>query len=349
MCGIVGQYNFGGTADPATAERDRSRVERMRDILAHRGPDDVGTWQSADGRVILGHRRLAIVDLSPAGHQPMSNEDGTVWITFNGEIYNHAEIRQRLRLDDRHTFRSRCDTEVIIHLYEERQLGAVDELDGQFAFGLWDGKRRLLHLVRDRMGKKPIYYMVTGGRLLFASEVKALLGHPDSARRLDFVALNQYLTFSNVPEPRTMFDGIRRLPAGHYLTCDEAGNVTVKRYWSSLDGPAWTAPTDAREVVPRVRELVKEAVKKRLMADVPVGAFLSGGIDSSTNVALMSRLVTTPLQTFTIEFTGFGPADNFHDVPYARRVASMFGCRHTEVQVTAAEAIEYLPQMVAQQ
>src|SRR5215470_3772107 len=156
MCGIVGQYNFGGTADPATAERDRSRVERMRDILAHRGPDDVGTWQSADGRVILGHRRLAIVDLSPAGHQPMSNEDGAVVITFNGEIYNHAELRSTLRLDDRHRFRSRSDTEVIVHLYEERGLDVVKALDGMFAFGLWDAARQRLVLARDRMGKKPL-------------------------------------------------------------------------------------------------------------------------------------------------------------------------------------------------
>ncbi len=346
MCGIVGQYNFGGTAD---GERDRARVLAMRDAIAHRGPDDAGLWQSADGRVVLGHRRLSIVDVSAAGHQPMSNEDGTVWITFNGEIYNHAELRKSLRLDDRHRFRSRTDTEVIIHLYEERQLAAVEAIDGMFAIGLWDAARGRLVLVRDRMGKKPIYYTVAAGRLLFASEVKALLAHPDVARRLDLAALNQYLTFSNVPEPRTMFEGIHKLPAGHHLACDSRGDVTVERYWSPLDGPAWTPPRDRDEAVARVRDLVTEAVRKRLMADVPVGAFLSGGVDSSTNVALMSRLVSTPLQTFTVEFTGFGPAENFHDVPYARQVASMFGCRHTEVQVTADEAIAYLPEMVRQQ
>src|SRR5262249_7745742 len=208
-------------------------------------------------------------------------------------IYNPAETRKRLRLDDRHTFRSRSDTEVIVHLYEDKQVGVIDELDGQFAFGLWDGTRRRLLLVRDRMGKKPLYYTVNDGRLLFASEVKALLGHPDVARRLDFVALNQYLTFSNVPEPRTMFEGIRKLPAGHYLTCDEAGTVTVERYWSPLDGNSWTVPADSREVIDRVRDLVHEAVRKRLMADVPVGALLSGGIDSSTNAPPMSRLVST--------------------------------------------------------
>lgn len=349
MCGIVGLYNFGGSTEASARDRDRSLVLEMRDAIKHRGPDDGGLWQSEDGRVVLGHRRLSIVDLSPAGHQPMSNEDGTVWITFNGEIYNHAELRESLRLDDRHKFRSRSDTEVIVHLYEERQAAVVEALDGMFAFGVWDAGRRRLVLARDRMGKKPVYYTVAGGRLLFASEIKALLGHPDVARRLDLVALNEYLTFSNVPEPKTLFEGIRKLPAGHTLVCDHSGNLTVSRYWSPLDGPPWTPPASRAEAAERVRGLVKQAVKKRLMADVPVGAFLSGGVDSSTNVALMSQLVSTPLQTFTVEFTGFGPAENFHDVPYARQVAARFGCNHTEVQVTAAEALAYVPEMVQNQ
>ncbi len=349
MCGIIGQYNFGGPSDVGAVGRERASVLRMRDSIAHRGPDDSGLWQSADGRVFLGHRRLSIVDLSAAGHQPMSNEDGSVWIAFNGEIYNHAELRRTLRLDERHRFRSQADTEVLVHLYEERQLGLLDAIDGMFAIGLWDSARERLLLARDRMGKKPIYYAVVAGRLLFASEVKALLEHPDVARRLDLAALNQYLTFSNVPEPRTLFEGIRKVPAGHALTCDRHGRIAVERYWSPLDGPEWRAPTDRREAVERVRGLVKDAVRKRLMADVPVGAFLSGGLDSSTNVALMSRLVSTPLQTFTVEFTGFGPAENFHDVPYARRVASMFGCQHAEVQVTASEALAYLTEMVQKQ
>ncbi len=347
MCGIVGLYNFGGAAEGSA--RDRALTLTMRDSIVHRGPDDGGLWQSDDGRVVFGHRRLSIVDVSAAGHQPMSNEDSSVWITFNGEIYNHAELRKTLRLDDRHKFRSRADTEVIIHLYEERQRGVVDVIDGMFAFGLWDQSRQRLMLARDRMGKKPVYYTVAAGRLLFASEIKALLAHPDVARRVDLVAMNEYLTFSNVPEPRTMFEGIRKLPAGHTLICDRHGNLTIERYWSPLDGPAWTPPASRGEAVEHVRALVKGAVKKRLMADVPVGAFLSGGVDSSTNVALMSQLVSTPLQTFTVEFTGFGPAENFHDVPYARQVASMFGCRHTEVQVTAAEAVAYVPEMVQHQ
>jgi asparagine synthase (glutamine-hydrolysing) len=349
MCGIVGQLRFGASAGSDVAERDRALVLAMRDEIVHRGPDDGGLWQSDDGRVVLGHRRLSIVDLSPAGHQPMSNEDGSVWITFNGEIYNHAELRAAFRLDDRHRFRSRSDTEVIVHLYEERQLGVVSALDGMFAFGLWDAARRRLVLARDRMGKKPVYYTVAAGRLLFASEIRSLVAHPDVARRLDLVAMNEYLTFSNVPEPRTMFEGIRKLPPGHTLVCDEHGSLTIERYWSPLDGPDWTPPTSRGAAVEQVRSLVKRAVRKRLMADVPVGAFLSGGVDSSTNVALMSQLVSTPLQTFTVEFTGFGAAENFHDVPYARQIASAFGCNHTEVQVTAADGLAYLRQMVAEQ
>lgn len=349
MCGIAGQYNFGGPVDGEIGEHDRACVERMCTTIAHRGPDDSGVWLSSDRRVVLGHRRLSIVDVSAAGHQPMTNEDGSVVITFNGEIYNHAELRRALRLDDRHEFRSRTDTEVLVHLYEERHLEMLRAIDGMFAFGVWDRTRRRLLLARDRMGKKPLYYTLVAGRLLFASELKALLGHPDVARRLDPVALNQYLTFSNVPEPRTMFEGIRKLPAGHLLTCNERGSVTIERYWSPLDGHSWTRPLSRGEAVERVRDLVKGAVRKRLMADVPVGAFLSGGVDSSTNVALMSRLVSTPLRTFTVEFTGFGPAENFHDVPYARKVASMFGCEHASVEIRADEVLAYVPEMVRTQ
>lgn len=346
MCGIVGSYNFGATPD---RDRDRARTLAMRDRIAHRGPDDGGLWQSEDGRVVLGHRRLSIVDLSAAGHQPMSNEDGSVWLTFNGEIYNHAAVRASLRLDDRHEFRSKTDTEVIVHLYEERQARLVEMIDGMFAFGIWDAARKRLVLARDRMGKKPVYYTVVAGRLLFASEIKALLEHSDVARRLDLVALNEYLTFSNVPEPHTLFEGIRKLPPAHTLVCDEHGRLTIERFWSPLDGPEWKPPANRAEAVEQTRVLVKEAVKKRMMADVPVGAFLSGGVDSSTNVALMSELVSTPLQTFTVDFTGFGSAENFHDVPYARQVAELFGTNHTEVPVTAAEALAYVPEMVTSQ
>jgi len=350
MCGIAGQFKFGSA--PASGEavaREVAHVETMRDRIAHRGPDDAGIWRSADGRVILAHRRLSIVDLSPAGHQPMSNEDGSVWLTFNGEIYNHAAIHRDLKLDERHQFRSRSDTEVMLHLYEERQLGMLDLLDGMFAFALWDEPRQRLVLARDRMGKKPLYYTVVGGRLLFASEIKAILAHPEVSRQLDLEALDAYLTFSNVPEPLTLFKGIRKLPAAHVMVCGKDGAFKIERYWSPLDAEPWPRRIAPREAVERVQHLLEEAVAKRLMADVPIGAFLSGGVDSSTNVALMSKLTSEPLRTFTVDFTGYGEAENFHDVPWARRVAEMFGCKHTEVPVTSAEALAYIPEMVVHQ
>jgi asparagine synthase (glutamine-hydrolysing) len=217
-----------------------------------------------------------------------------------------------------------------------------------FGLGLWDEPRRRMVLVRDRLGKKPVYYVVAGGRLIFASEIKALLRHPDVGRDVDLEALDQYLTFSSVPAPRTLFAGIRKLPPAHRLTCDARGEVTVSRYWSPLD-TVWPARVEPGEAAERVRGLLQSAVSKRLMSDVPVGCFLSGGLDSSTTVALMSALVDHPLRTFSVGFEGFGPAEGFRDLPHARRVAARFGCDHTEVTVTAADCEQYLPEMVREQ
>jgi asparagine synthase (glutamine-hydrolysing) len=345
MCGIVGVFSFA-----ANPERQLDECVRMRDAIKHRGPDDAGVWRSPDGRVVFGHRRLSIVDLSPAGHQPMANETESIWVTFNGEIYNHADYREGL-LAKGHTFRSHCDTEAILHLYEEHGSDVVHQLDGMFAFGVWDGPRERLLLVRDRLGKKPLYYRVANGRLIFASEIKALLAHAETPRDLDREALDLYLAFSAVPPPHSLFKGIRRLPAGHRLVCDKEGNVAIERYWSPLGDKPWPAPgaISEAEAIEGVRDRLLAAVKKRLMADVPVGAFLSGGVDSSANVALMSRLVTTPIQTYSLGFEGFGPEQNFHDLPYAREVAQLFKCDHHEVTVTAADCERILPELVVEQ
>ena len=340
MCGIVGIFNFGGTP-----RDDGEAVLRMRDAIKHRGPDDAGVYLSNDRRVALGHRRLSIVDLSPAGHQPMSNEDGTVWITFNGEIYNHESLRPGL-LEKGHTFRSHSDTEAIVHQYEEQGPECLQALDGMFALGIWDDARGRLTLARDRMGKKPLYYMLAGGKLLFGSEIKALLAHPDVSRDIDPEALNLYLTFGNVPPPYTLFAGIRKLPAGHRLIVDRLGNVNIERYWSPFGGPRWSEHADEAESVARVGDLLKSAVRKRLMSDVPIACLLSGGVDSSAIVGLMSALVTRPLQTYSVGFEGFGAEENFNDQPYARLVAKRFGCDHHEVNVTAAECRDYLPELV---
>ena len=322
----------------------------MRDAIKHRGPDDAGLWTSPDGRVVLGHRRLSIVDLSAAGHQPMPNETETVWLTFNGEIYNHAGFREDLQARG-HTFRSRTDTEAIIHLYEEHGTDVVTHLDGMFAFGLWDATRERLVLARDRLGKKPLYYRVANGRLIFGSEVKALLAHDETPRDLDPVGLDLYLAFSAVPAPHSLFAGIKKVPPGHRLICARDGAVTLERYWSALREPGHAFPraVDEAEAVAGVRARLERAVEKRLMADVPVGAFLSGGVDSSANVALMSRLVTTPIRTYSIGFQGFGADQNFHDLPYARDVAKRFGCDHHELTVDFDECQRILPELVVEQ
>lgn len=342
MCAIAGIYNYA-----ASTTDDRAIVSRMRDAMTHRGPDAAGLYQSPDRRVVLAHRRLSIVDLSPAGHQPMANEDETVWITFNGEIYNHVEQRARLA-DKGHVFKSRSDTEVIVHAYEESGLGCVAALDGMFAFALWDAGRRELSIVRDRLGKKPVYYANVGGRLVFASEIKALLQHPDIVRDIDPIALDCFLTFSNTPAPLTMFKNVFKLPAAHLLRCQADGTVRTERYWSPLSSSAWPA-SNGTEAAERVRELIDRSVAKRLMSDVPIGAFLSGGLDSSTNVALMSRLTRQPIQTFSVGFEGFGEAENFHDLPYARKIAREFGCEHEETTITVDDCRRSVPQLVWQQ
>src|SRR4051812_13377474 len=328
MCGIAGLYNFG-----SGARDERGAVQAMRDAMKPRGPDDAGLWASPDGRVVLAHRRLSIVDLSPAGHQPMANEDDTVWITFNGEIYNHMDLRPGLESKG-HRFRSRSDTEAIVHQYEEDGPECLQALDGMFALGIWDAARGRLMLARDRLGKKPLYYTVNGGRLLFASEIKGLLAHPDVARDIDVEGLNLYLTFGNVPAPHTLFAGIKKLPAAHRLICDRLGNLRIERYWSAVPDEPWPTNVDGDEAVARVRSLLEAAVKKRLMADVPVGCFLSGGVDSSANVALMSKLIDRPLQTYSVGFEGFGEPENFHALPFARLVAKRFNCDHHELSVT---------------
>jgi asparagine synthase (glutamine-hydrolysing) len=342
MCGIAGIFNFGSTPTD-----ERGIAARMRDAMTHRGPDDAGLYQSPDRRVVLAHRRLSIVDLSPAGHQPMANEDGTVWVTFNGEIYNHRERRAPL-LARGHTFQSSSDTEVIVHAYEESGLGCVSSLDGMFAFALWDARQRHLLLARDRLGKKPLYYTIVGGRLVFASEIKALLRHPDVRRDIDPIALDAFLTFSHTPAPLTLFKQVFKLPAAHLLRCQSDGTVRTERYWSPLDGEAWPAANGAASVA-RVRALLEQSVAKRMMSDVPIGAFLSGGLDSSTNVALMSRLSSRPVRTISIGFEGFGQKENFHDLPYARAVARLYGCDHEETTITADDCQRILPQLVWQQ
>jgi len=329
MCGICGIVNYEGM--PVAPEVLRG----MTASLAHRGPDGDGTYfHSGNGSrsgpaVGLGHRRLAVIDLSPNANQPMPNHDETLWLVFNGEIYNFRELRASLQARGR-AFRSHSDTEVILHLYEELGDRCVNELDGMFAFALWDGRRRRLFLARDRMGKKPLYYAWTGSTLVFASEVKAILRHPAISTKLSLEAIPHYFTFGYPPPGRTFYRAIAQLPPAHTMTVEADGRVELRCYWELTFPRAPRRHPPWPEAVAQVRALLAEAVRKRLVADVPLGAFLSGGVDSSIVVGLMSRLMDQRVRTFSLGFAG---EPGFDETRYARLVAQQFGTEHTEFVV----------------
>lgn len=337
MCGIVGIYGRDGSPTPLET------LLGMRDRMVHRGPDDAGHWRNARGDVALGHRRLSIVDLSPAGRQPMGNEDETIQVTFGGEIYNHEQLRSDLERRG-HKFRSRCDTEVLVHLYEEYGEDMVGHLIGMFAFAIWDAPRQRLLLARDRLGIKPLYWLDDGSRFAFASEIKGLL--PVLKRHeIDPTALSHYLTFVAVPPPLTLFAGVFKLAPATTMVVDRHGPREPVRYWDPLlnrpdfDGEAvdWEA---------EVRFRLERSVDRRLMSDVPVGVFLSGGVDSSTNVALMSRLVDEPINTFSI---GFHDGEENNEFGWARSVAERFGTNHHETQIGADDLQRFMPELVYHQ
>ncbi len=329
MCGICGVV--GATPEERIA---RFVVERMRDTMVHRGPDDHGIYLGPG--VGLGHRRLSIIDLRPEGRQPMANEDGSVRIVFNGEFYNFAEHRQWL-IERGHHFRSLTDTEVILHLYEELGEKCVERMRGMFAFAIWDERRRRLFMARDRLGQKPLFYACDGRRLLFASEPKAILAYPDFTPAPDLQAINHYITLGYVPGPFSAFKGIQKLPPAHYLTFQD-GRVETHPYWRLSFAPKLKiGAAEAREEV--IRRLT-ESVRLRMVSDVPIGAMLSGGIDSSAIVALMSRLSSRRVRTFTI---GFKEPD-YDETAYARMVARRFDTEHHEFQVEP-DALEILDKL----
>jgi asparagine synthase (glutamine-hydrolysing) len=340
MCGICGIYEYGAGEPGITP----GLVAAMRDTMTHRGPDDAGVYVTPDRAVGLGHRRLSIVDLSAAGRNPMRNEDGRIWITFNGEIYNHESLRQPL-IEKGYRYRSRTDTESVIYLYEEYGLDFVHQLDGFFSLGLWDEGRRTLVLVRDRIGKKPLYYCVSGGRLIFASEVKAILAHPAVSRDIDEEALYHYLTFLATPAPSTLFAGINKLPPGCMLTCNAQGDISITRYWDAI-APSAPFEMNEEECAEEIRRLLSESVKKRMMSDVPFGVFLSGGIDSTAIVSMMSGMLDTPVRTFTV---GFRDDPQYNELEYARDVAKEYGTEHHEVIIGQQELLDSLPELIFHQ
>ncbi len=357
MCGITG-VAWTAEAEPAAADV----VWRMTDVLSHRGPDAAAVYHSAVGRRLerneplsergagkagaaLGFRRLAIIDLV-TGLQPLANEDETVWISFNGEIYNYQELRPDLEAKG-HRFRTNGDTETIVHLYEEYGPKCVERLRGMFALAIWDARRQRLFLARDRLGKKPLFYRHDAGRLLFGSELKALLQFPGVPREVDPAALDAYLTYQYVPHPECILRGYQKLPPGHWAIY-EKGRLQVERYWM----PPYAAPASANgnghgqhrsyeQWQDELRTTLTEAVRLRLRSDVPLGAFLSGGIDSTIISGLMQRLSSTPIHTFSIGF----PVKKFDETSYAREAAAFLGTQHHE-QIVEPHALSILPKLI---
>jgi asparagine synthase (glutamine-hydrolysing) len=328
MCGISGIYRFSGGRPIATED-----IRRMCQVLEHRGPDDEGIY--IHGMAGIGMRRLSIIDL-PTGHQPMANEDESVWVVFNGEIYNHRELRSVLEARG-HRFRTQSDTEAIVHAYEEFGERCVEHMNGMFAFAVLDQKRQSLFLARDRLGIKPLYYFVDAQRLLFGSEIKAILSHDDVPRELDCVALDSFLTFEYVPAPQSIFKAIKKLPAGHTMTVTPQG-VTVARYWDVVQT---ASDKDEKTYCERLYTTLKSAVQYRLLSDVPLGALLSGGIDSSTIVGLMAEQLATPVETFSIGFE----EDTYNELEYARQTSRHFKTRHHE-QIIRPDAVELTDKVI---
>jgi asparagine synthase (glutamine-hydrolysing) len=330
MCGICGKVYFDHQY-PVT----RQELLVMSNTLVHRGPDGDGVWTA--GNVGLAHRRLAIIDLRTVASQPMSNEDGSVWITFNGEIYNFRELRTDLEARG-HVFRTASDTEVIVHAYEEYGRQCLERLRGMFAFAIWDARKRLLFLARDRVGKKPLFYYLGRDRFLFASEIKALLTDPAVPAEPDPMALDHFLALQYIPAPLTAFRGVRKLPPAHWLEVRD-GRIEMGRYWKLQYTPK--RQVTLVEAVAELRWRFAEAVRLRLVSDVPLGVFLSGGVDSSAVVAAMTQEMGHPVQTFSV---GFEDA-SFDERPFARQVAERYRTTHTEL-VVKAPVTDILPQLV---
>lgn len=332
MCGICGKIYVKNDR-----RVDESEIIRMRDTMVRRGPDDAGLY--IQDNVAIGHRRLSIIDLE-GSRQPLSNEDGTVWVVYNGEIYNFKELRDEL-ISKGHKFRTHGDTEVIVHLYEEYGKSCVEKLRGMFAFAIWDSKSNSLFLARDRVGIKPLYYYYDNEVFLFASEIKSI--HADQSYRknkdIDILAFHYYFSFLCVPEPLTIFKGIKKLLPGHILILKN-NNLILNKYWDvKFEDGEYKTEEDYSE---KLTELLKEAVKVRLIADVPLGAFLSGGIDSSSVVAFMSQLVDVPLKTFSIGFS----EQKYNEAEDAKIVADHFKTDHTEYILNTKDIIDMLSEIL---
>lgn len=330
MCGICGKLIFKDSIP------DRDSIRAMCKTIVHRGPDDEGIYTAP--HIGMGQRRLSIIDLAPGACPPLTNENSAVWLVFNGEIYNFQELRKQLQ-ERGHRFATNTDTEVIIHLYEDEGVACLQKLRGMFAFALWDKRREILFCARDRMGKKPFCYTITPQTFVFGSEIKAITADPDVYVSPDYHAIDQYLTYQFVPSPLTAFDGIKRLRPGEYLTCDLKGNVKTQNYWEAPLPRNTSAPQE--EIEAELLQCLRESVRMRMISDVPLGAFLSGGIDSATIVAIMAQESARPVKTFSIGFE----EEVFNELPYARLLAERYGTEHHEL-IVKPNAAELIPLLV---
>ncbi len=337
MCGIAGILEFDHDANV-----DPNVLRPMCEVMAHRGPDDDGFFLR--GQIGLGMRRLSIVDLA-TGHQPISNEDGSLWIVFNGEIYNHRTLREQL-ITRGHQYRTQSDTETIVHLYEEYGKDCVQHLRGMFAFAIWDANRKSVFVARDRLGIKPLYYSLTPDRFLFGSEMKVLLAHPSVRAEFNGATLPEYLAFGYLSGEETFYAGLRKLMPGHWLEINNRGDFRIERYWD-LPSPTENVihgdrAHDERYYVESYRELLEGAISSHLMSDVPLGVFLSGGLDSSAVAALMTRIRREPIQTFSVGYA----EQTYSELPYARLVARHLGAEHHEVLVSCDDFFSVLPKLI---
>ena len=340
MCGIVGSLLFNNS----TATISESYIRKMRDTMVHRGPDGAGTWVSPDGKTGLGHRRLSIIDLSNKAAQPMGNSDASVQISFNGEIYNHNEIRQELDLTRKYTWKTdHSDTEVILHAFEEWGIECVHHFRGMFAIAIWDGRSEELWLLRDRMGVKPLYYSILDDRIIFASEIKAILEDPLQKRSIDEEAFFHYFTYLFVPAPMTLFKGIKKLPNATKLCIKKDGSVIEERYWDALDNPQEMSQASEKDISKKLLASLKSSVKDRCESDVPVGVFLSGGIDSSTNTALFAKN-SSNVNTFSIAYDEEYKSSE-SELEFAKMVAGKVGANYHQKILCEDDLINFLPKM----
>lgn len=332
MCGICGIFHTD-----RMRRADRTVLADMNRRIVHRGPDDDGFFVEAN--IGLAMRRLSIIDIK-TGHQPITNEDENIWIVYNGELYNHQELRKDLEARG-HRYRTKSDTETIVHLYEEHGRDCVKYLRGMFAFAIWDRRTRKLFIARDRLGIKPLYFRFDGSTLLFASEIKAILAHPGVTPEFDRTTLAEYLAFGYIPEPQTMYAGIAKLLPGHTLEISEDGQPEISSYWD-LSVPPDDGSRPRQHYVDRYRALLEECVSSHLMSDVPLGVFLSGGLDSSAVAALTTKIRKEPIETFAV---GYGE-EAFSELPFARAVAEHIGSKHREVRLSRDEFFHALPRMI---